>query len=94
MTPLPGSDRWDPPLRPGESGADRLAQQYVDAWCANPPEPEPVPWAAALEPGTTDRAVELLRELVAGADDYRCWWIPEEIDEPARALLAEIDQEI
>lgn len=32
-------------------------------------------------------ALAILRELVAGADDYRCWWIPTEIDERARALL-------
>lgn len=41
---------------------------------------------AAAEPRQAD-ALAILRELIAGADDYRCWYIPAEIDEEARALL-------
>jgi hypothetical protein len=32
-------------------------------------------------------ALTLLRELVAGADDHRCWWIPDEIADRARELV-------
>lgn len=28
-----------------------------------------------------------MTELVAGADDYRCWWIPSEISGRVRALV-------
>jgi hypothetical protein len=38
--------------------------------------------------GQTDDAVAVLRELIAGADDYRCWYIPSEIRERAEAVLA------
>ncbi len=44
------------------------------------------------EPAVGDRALDLLRELIAGADDHRCWYVPAEIAEPARALLRAVEE--
>lgn len=37
---------------------------------------------------TESEALSVLRDLVAGADDYRCWYIPSEIEARARAVVA------
>lgn len=34
-------------------------------------------------------ALSVLRDLVAGADDHRCWYIPDEIAGRIRALVAQ-----
>lgn len=47
--------------------------------------------AEILRSGATSQrgeALAVLRELVAGADDHRCWHIPAEIEARARAVLA------
>lgn len=41
---------------------------------------------------TEDDALALLRELVAGADDHRCWHIPNEVAGRIRALVEVADE--
>jgi len=36
-----------------------------------------------------DTALDILTELLAGADDHRCWYIPDEIAGRARRLVSE-----
>jgi hypothetical protein len=61
----------------------QVGLQWARAVIENTLPPYPV---GGFSPASDDAAA-ILRDLLAGADDHRCWWVPDEIAGRARKLL-------